>query len=117
MPATVNLQSTTTFATPYGLLSVGPIPVTGTIVPVPVSLVLQSGNNTFTPPTGSVGCIVTPPPTNAVVLKAKTTSGDTGMNRPPALPWIEVFDPANLPASYFINAASLTVGNTTVLFF
>lgn len=117
MPATVNIQSTTTFVTPFGSLAVGPIPVTGTIVPLPLTLLLQSGNNSFTCPTGAVGCIVTPPTTNAIVLKAKTTSGDTGMNRPAATPWIEIFDPANLPTTYFINAASLTVGNTTVLFF
>lgn len=118
MPLTLNIQSAAPFTTADGgTQSVGPANVTGTITPVAYSLVLVSGNNSFTVPAGAVGCLITPPNTNTVALKTKTTSGDTGENIPQATPSLRQFDPNNLPATLYINAASNTTGNTTVLFF
>lgn len=118
MPLSLNIQSAAAFTTPDGgSESVGPISVVGTIVPQRTFLNLQSGNNSFTPPTGAVGCLITPPTSNAVVLKVKTTSGDTGVNIPQNVSSLLIFDPSNLPATLYINAATNTTGNTSVLFF
>ena len=114
----LNIQSAANYRTPDGgSASLGPITVSGSITPEETFANLLSGNNSFSVPASSVGCIITPPTTNAIVLKAKTTSGDTGINIPQNVPSLFVFDPNNLPAAMYINAASNTTGNTTVLFF
>src|ERR1019366_870270 len=78
MPATINLQSTAAFLTPFGTLPLGPLSVTGTIIPVPLAQVLAAGNNSFAVPTGAVGVIITPPPSNAIALKSKAQTGING---------------------------------------
>lgn len=117
MSATVTIQSASQIPANFGDFDIGPFSITGTITPVFMSAILASGNNAFTVPASSRGVIVTPPTSSAIVLISKTTSGDTGQNRPQGTPWIECFDPSNVPATYYINAASLTVGNTTLIFF
>lgn len=117
MPATLTVQSTASFATGFGTVSVGPITVTGTITPQVANANLTSGNNSFTVPTGAVGCIITPPSSSAIVLKVKTTSGDTGVNIPQATPSIFLFDSSNVPATLYVNAANNTTGQTQVLWF
>lgn len=114
----LNIQSAANYTTPDGgSASLGPITVAGTITPVETFANLVSGNNSLAVPSGAVGCVITPPTTNAIVLKAKTTSGDTGINIHQSQPSMLRFDPNNLPATLYINAASNTTGNTTVLFF
>lgn len=116
--ATLNIQSAAAYTNPTGgTETIGPINVVGTITPLRTFLNLQSGNNSFTVPTGAVGAIITPPSTNTIVLKGKTTSGDVGVNLPMAAPSVILFDTANLPGTLYINAASATTGYTTVLFF
>lgn len=116
--ATVTIQSAAGFATPDGgTENIGPINVAGTITPQRTYANLASGNNSVLVPSGSVGVIITPPAASAIVLKYKTTSGDTGINIPQGTSSIQIFDPSNVPTSIFINAASLTTGNTQFLFF
>jgi hypothetical protein len=116
--ATVNIQSVAGFPTPDGgTENIGPINVVGTITPQRTFLNLASGNNAITVPANSVGVVITPPAANVVALKYKTTSGDVGINIPQGASSIEIFDPSNLPATIYLNAASLTTGNTALLFF
>lgn len=117
MGLVLNVQSQTAFSTAFGSLSIGPFITTGTITPQVASLNLQSGNNSFTVPASAVGCVIVPPAANAVVLKAKTTSGDVGVNIPQNAPSVLLFDPNNLPATLYINAASGTTGQTQIVFF
>lgn len=119
MALTLTIQSQAAYTNPQsGTSTVGPISVGGTITPVVgYNGVLASGANTITIPTGAVGCIITPPPTNAQTLKIKGVTGDTGINIPQATPTIFLFDTANTPANFVITAGALTVGNTQVLFF
>ncbi len=117
MGMTLQIQSTATTETSYGDVDVGPISIAGSIGPIQTSLVLASGNNSFTVPSTAVGAIISPPTTNAIVLIFKTTSGDVGVNMPPSAPTIVRFDTANRPATLFVNAASQTTGYTQVLFF
>lgn len=117
MPLTINIQSPSAASISVGSESVSFPSIAGTITPLTFGATLASGNNSFTVPAGSLGVIITPPPANAIVLKYKTTSGDTGVNIPLAIPSIFLFDVSNMPATCFINAASLTTGTTQLLFF
>jgi hypothetical protein len=45
------------------------------------------------------------------------TLGDQGVNIPKAAPAVFFFDQAVIPTTIYVNAASLTTGTTTVLFF
>jgi hypothetical protein len=103
---------------PQGTINVGPLVITATTQNYmsATNVVLASGVNTIAVPTFAVGCIVQPPPTNAVALTFKGVSGDTGMTISPTLPFIFCF-PTSTPASFVIVAASLTTGDTTVTFF
>ena len=115
--ATVTIQSTASVSTPFGSIAIGPITVTGAVPPSAQQANLASGNNTFTVPASSAGCVIAPPTTNNVVIKAKTTSGDTGLLVPQAAPSVLIFDPANVPGTLYLNAASNTTGLTAVIFF
>lgn len=75
---------------------------------------LQSGANTITVPTGCAGCFIVPPTGNAVVLTLKGVTGDTGI--PIAVNGVTPLAFGTAPASFVITAASLTVGNTSILF-
>ena|SRR5437867_3068159 len=116
----LTLQSSANVTLAWGNVGFGPIIITGANDPIVQSLNLASGNNTFTTPTsptGWVGVLVVPPPANAIVIKYKTTSGDTGVNISQNSPSLFRFDTANVPTTVYLNAASLTTGITLVIFF
>jgi hypothetical protein len=115
-PATVNVQALLPVSVPGGDFNPY-FSTTGIITPVNFNVILQSGNNTFAVPSGAIGCVVTPPADGAVILKSKTVSGDTGVDRPQDLPWLELFDPSNAPTNFYINAASTMTEFTSVYFF
>ena len=117
MALSVTVQSASSTPVGGGTWSLGPFTITGTIVPVPLSNNLQSGNTTFTVATGAIGVIIAPPAGNAVVIKQKTITGDTGTAIPEASPSVVLFDPSSPPTSFFLNAASNTNGYTTITFF
>ena len=117
MGASITVQSAAAVTENFGTLTIGPFTVTGTIVPVALGLALASGNNSFTVPSGAVGAVVSPPAGNAIALKAKTTTGDTGINIPQQTPSVFFFDTANLPATFYINAGSSSASVTQVIFF
>lgn len=118
MPATVQVQSASFFATADGgSSSIGPVVLTGTIIPRETFINLVSGDNSIAVPALAAGCIISPPDTNTEILIAKTTIGDVGMNIPKATPSILVFDIANVPTTLFLNAADDTTGFTSVRFF
>lgn len=114
----LSIQGSATVATAFGTDAIGPITVQGTITPYKTYANLLSGNNTIAVPSGAwAGCLIVPPTTNTQVLKAKTTSGDTGINIPKAAPSLLIFDSANLPTNLYLNAAADTTGLTAVMFF
>ena len=118
---TLNIQSSTAaIVDAFGTRAIGPFSVAGTATMQQLFVNLVNGNNTITVPTGVpwVGVIIVPPTTNTVALKYKTTSGDTGVVISPSLPSVFIFDSTtpSLPVSLFINAASNTTGNTSLLF-
>lgn len=116
MPMTLTASGNAA-ATAYGTLTVGTTTFVGTIAPQSTAMVLASGNNTFAVPAGSVGVFVTPSTLNTQALLAKTTIGDTGVPIPKTTPSVFIFDQSALPANFYINAAALSVGSSTVLFF
>ncbi len=118
--ASISLQATIT-GTPGGTqaISLGESSVAANSTVQ--TLVLASGDNTFTLPTtpAPTMAIIVLPLTNAVVTKFKGAAGDTGMVMKPAGGWMILnFNTASLPTSFVLNAASAhTAGlNTTVYF-
>lgn len=61
---------------------IGPLVVSNTAAPVDAvsTLVLSSGNNTITVPTGAIAALLIPPIANAVALILKGVNGDTGVS-------------------------------------
>jgi hypothetical protein len=115
--ATLTIQATGAATLPFGSFTFGPITVAGSITPSITSLTLASGLNTIPVPGNTVGVIISPPIGNALALRAKTTSGDAGINIPPAAPSVVLFDTANRPSDLFIDAADDTTGLTQISFF
>lgn len=102
---------------PIGSKVVGPYQIAPTgLVDQVTDITLVSGDNTITVPATATGCVIIPPPVNTVVLKIKGVGGDTGIVISKINPFILCFDTVP-PASFIINAASLTAGNTAIEFF
>lgn len=80
--------------------------------------VLASGANTITVPQLPVPtfCIIIPNPSNTVAMTVKGIAGDTGIRISQIYPTMLSFDPAALPASFVVNAASLATTSTTFIF-
>lgn len=76
----------------------------------PISVLLSTGDNTLTVPSGAVALLIVPPSDSVVVKKLKGVGGDTGVTIAPAAPTY-----LGLPASateVLLNAAS---GETVTL--
>ena len=117
MGLTLQFQSPSAAPTPSGSTTVGPFSAAGQIQPLAEFVNLVSGNNTIAVPTGAIGVVIVPPVAGGIVIKFKTVIGDTGTPIPQASPSPVLFDPANVPADIYLNAASNTVGYTTLTFF
>jgi hypothetical protein len=101
---------------PFGTISIGPLTVTGTIVPVVLGPTIANGANTIAVPTGASGFVFVPPSTNTNTLQLKGVTGDTGLSMPKASFSVYLFDPANLPADIVITAGG-SVGLSQLVFF
>jgi hypothetical protein len=78
-------------------------------------IILASGFNSITVPSGATGCVITPPAGNAVALTLKGVTGDTGIPMHPTFPTIPMF--ATSATTFGITAAAATSGNTQINFF
>lgn len=121
--ATATLRIDGTIASePSGSETIGPLYVTSAAACYQKQvLILASGTNTITLPTGTgmptpTGCIIIPDSANAVALTLKGVAGDTGITLSLTKPTVLTF-PATPPASFVLTAASLFATPTTVLFF
>jgi hypothetical protein len=101
---------------PFGSVAIGPLVVTGTIVPVVLGPSIASGANTITVPTGTSGFVFVPPAANTNTLQLKGVTGDTGLSLPKATFSVFLFDPAAPPANMVITAGG-TVGLSQLVFF
>ena len=100
---------------PEGSKTVSLTVTMGTVGTV-TDVVLASGANTVTVPTGAAGCLIIPPSANTVALTLKGVGADTGVAISPSAPCLLTF-PATPPANFVINAASATSGSTEISFF
>jgi hypothetical protein len=92
---------------PTGGQTVGPLTVVGTaVVGEMIPVILASGDNTISVPSGAVGVLIVPPTTNTNTLKYRTSSnsGDTGLSIAPASFSVHMF-PLTAPTSLIVNAA------------
>jgi hypothetical protein len=101
---------------PFGSITVGPLTVTGTIVPVVLGPTLASGVNTITVPSGASGFVLVPPSTNTNTIQLKGVSGDTGLSLPKASFSVYTFDTAAVPANFVLTCGG-TVGLSQLVFF
>ena len=101
---------------PWGAITIGPLTVTGTIVPVVLGPSIASGANTIAVPTGSSGFVFTPPSSNTNTLQLKGVTGDTGLSLPRTTFSVYMFDATAPPANIVITAGG-TVGLSQIVFF
>lgn len=104
---------------PGGERAFGPITITGAqVIGETLSLILSSGNNSITVPTGAVAVMILPPANNTATLKLFTSlnGSDTGLPLNPGyVPTIYSF-PATAPTTITLNSASTLAAFTTVIF-
>lgn len=104
---------------PGGERAFGPITITGsTVIGATLSLLLASGNNSVTVPTGAVAVMIIPPANNSATLKLFTSlnGSDSGLPlNPGAVPTVYPF-PTSAPTTITLNSASTLAAFTTVIF-
>lgn len=99
-----------------GSKTIGPLTIVGTAVVGQISdVALVSGDNTITVPATATACVIVPPTSGTVALKLKGAGGDTGLFVSPKNPTEIPFDPANMPASFILNAASTVTVEITFI--
>ena len=75
---------------------------------------LASGDNTIDVPTGATAVLITPPSGNAVALKLKGNSGDTGILIHKTFPTVLALDATQ--TTFIVNAATTTAAATEFSF-
>lgn len=104
---------------PGGERAFGPITIQGAIViGETLSLLLSSGNNTITVPTGAVAVMILPPTNNTATLTLHTNlnNADTGLPLNSGLvPFVYPF-PNTAPTTLILNSAVTLSAFTTVAF-
>jgi hypothetical protein len=77
-------------------------------------VVLSSGDNTISIPTGTTTIIIQPPVNNTFVLKLKGVAGDTGVTLNKTS--YQIYQPDTTQTSFIINSASAQASPTTITF-
>lgn len=106
---TISIQGTIT-GLPTGTKTyAGSIPCASAVGEIH-DLILASGDNTITVPTGATAVLIQPPATNAVALKLKGDAADVGVKISKTLPTLLSLDQTQ--ATFIVNAASITATAT-----
>ena len=106
--------------TPSGSRSIGPITITSAAANGQVQqIVLQSGDNTITVPTGIAtnGCIIILPSDNTAVTTLKGVGGDTGIALGKTTKQVLNWDSTAAPATFVLNSASTQTSKITEIQF
>lgn len=101
---------------PGGSRTIGPLTITSAAASGTVQqLVLQSGDNTITPPTNitPAGCIIVLPAGNTALTKVKGAAGDTGIAIGKVGYAIINWETANVPTTFILNSSATQTGLTT----
>ncbi len=106
--------------TPMGTVQIGPLTISSAAANgETIQLVLQSGDNTITPPTNiaTSGCIIVLPSNNTAVVTEKGVGGDTGIAIGKTTTQVKNWDSTAVPTSFILNSASTQTGKTTTIQF
>jgi hypothetical protein len=84
-----------------GAKTIGPLTITGSaVVGEVLDVTLSAGNNTIAVPSTATACVIVPPSAGTVTLQLD------GDYISPKWPFVKTFDPAHMPATFTLNAAS-----------